>query len=346
MIIKEKQIETMPTDSRLKAGIKQEQDVAFYLRRAFKNRDDVMVFNDLRIIHDEEVAQIDHLIVTRLGFCLIESKSIKAEVNINKQGEWSRKYNGKITGFKSPIQQVGLQQKLLLALLTENIGQILDKMLGLVRQGVRGRRWESICAVSSDAVINRKYLPETLNERVVKSEFVADWVEKNMTHGEGFSAKMKKLTSTEPLFSDIELKSICDFLLGRHEPLVAAQPASPSKKSTEVATVVSEPSVVYTAVDRVEVKPEPKVEVEVEVEDKQQDKPSVSSMCCKGCQQSDKLTAMYGKYGYYTACECGTNTSMKTPCTQCKKQMKVSKAKTEYTANCACGHSVLIYSAA
>ncbi|OUR87179.1 nuclease, partial [Gammaproteobacteria bacterium 42_54_T18] len=65
MIIKEKQIETMPTDSRLKAGIKQEQDVAFYLRRAFKNRDDVMVFNDLRIIHDEEVAQIDHLIVTR-----------------------------------------------------------------------------------------------------------------------------------------------------------------------------------------------------------------------------------------------------------------------------------------
>ncbi len=342
MIIKEKQIETMPTDSRLKAGIKQEQDVAFYLRRAFKNRDDVMVFNDLRIIHDEEVAQIDHLIVTRLGFCLIESKSIKAEVNINKQGEWSRKYNGKVTGFKSPIQQVGLQQKLLSALLRANIELIMEKLLGLVRKGVGARKWESICAVSSDAVINRRYLSEELNERVVKSEFVADWVEKNMTHGEGFSAKMKKFTSGDPLFSDIELKSICDFLLERHEPLVVAQPMLSSKKDSEVATVVSEPSVTYVAVDPVEVKPEPIVEVE----DKQQDKQSVSSMCCKGCQQSDKLTAMYGKYGYYTACECGTNTSMKTPCTQCKKQMKVSKAKTEYTASCACGHSVLIYSAA
>ena len=62
MILKDK-TQTSSGSIKLDAGIKQEHDVAFYLRRAYKNNDKVMVLNDLRIEHDGESAQIDHLLV-------------------------------------------------------------------------------------------------------------------------------------------------------------------------------------------------------------------------------------------------------------------------------------------
>jgi hypothetical protein len=48
MILKDK-IQTSSASIKLGAGIKQEQDVAFHLRRAYKNSDNVMVLNNLRI---------------------------------------------------------------------------------------------------------------------------------------------------------------------------------------------------------------------------------------------------------------------------------------------------------
>ena len=82
MILKDK-TQTSSASIKLDAGIKQEHDVAFYLRRAYKNSDQVMVLNDLRIEHDGEIAQIDHLIVYTYGFIVVESKSIRGEVQVN-----------------------------------------------------------------------------------------------------------------------------------------------------------------------------------------------------------------------------------------------------------------------
>lgn len=48
MILKDK-TQTSSASIKLDAGIKQEHDVAFNLRRAYKNSDQVMVLNDLRI---------------------------------------------------------------------------------------------------------------------------------------------------------------------------------------------------------------------------------------------------------------------------------------------------------
>lgn len=118
MILKDKVISptTSPT---LKAGQKQEQDVAFFLRRYFKGDKNILIFNDIKITHNEETAQIDHLVLYLYGFVLIESKSITGEVSVNKQEEWSRSYNKQWRGMPSPIKQVELQQKLLKELLYE-----------------------------------------------------------------------------------------------------------------------------------------------------------------------------------------------------------------------------------
>ncbi|PCJ21807.1 MAG: hypothetical protein COB04_02485 [Gammaproteobacteria bacterium] len=349
MIIKEKLVEGMPANRMLKAGIEQEQDVAFYLRREFKNRDDVIVLNDLRLIHDDEVAQIDHLVVTKLGFCLIESKSIRAQVFINQQGEWSRKYGSKLTGIKSPIQQVELQQKLLLALLSDHVGEMLGKLFGLLRKGVARRKWTSICAVSSDAVINRKYLPNDLSERVIKSEFVAGWVDKNMTHGQGYGATYKKYTSGEALFSDVELKSIGDFLLDRHRPIGGSTAKTNPTTNEKACTEKTNKSSVARVIEPIapsETKDPSQKDYDASAKSAPEDiRAAIApTLCCKSCQQTDKLTAKSGRYGYYVLCECGANTSMKTKCIQCSKAMSVSKSVGEYKASCDCGYSLVVYS--
>lgn len=86
MIIKDKDI-SVSTHYKKKLGDQVESDVAFYLKRQFSDQNDVLVFNDLRIEHNQEFAQIDHLVVYKKGFVLIESKSIKGTVKINDQLE-------------------------------------------------------------------------------------------------------------------------------------------------------------------------------------------------------------------------------------------------------------------
>lgn len=354
MILKEKDFQVTPSSARQKAGLKQEQDVAFYLRRAFKNREDVLVINDLRIEHDNEVAQVDHLIISEIGFCLIESKSLKAEININEQGEWTRKFRGQVTGIKSPIKQVEMQADLLKALLTENKAKILGKVLGLMQQGVGGREWQSICAVSSDAVIHRDNLNKDIDGRVMKSEFVADWVDEKMTFGTGIGRKLRALKSDKAKFSNQELHSIGNFLLDQHRSIgtpeqekssvvefdkasVRRLKTSPPPTSTaEKPAVVAEPAVKYEAAVVVEEPiatnlPESDIAVILE------------AITCKSCKSDERLKGMYGKFGYFVKCACGANTSMKRSCPACGKNMKIAKSKAQYSASCECGAVGVIF---
>ena len=113
-----------------KAGQEQEGNVAFFLRRAFKDSPDIFVINDFKFTHNDETAQIDHLIIYPYGFVLMESKSITGEIKVNSFSEWTRSFNNNWSGMPSPIKQVELQQRLLRELLFENSHKILPKLLG------------------------------------------------------------------------------------------------------------------------------------------------------------------------------------------------------------------------
>ena len=119
MILKDKQFAPQ-NDPRLVAGDAAEKQMAYYLKRAFGSAKDIWVINDLRIEHEGEAAQIDHLLVSQCGLFIIESKSVTGSVHINARGEWAREYpNGK-QGMPSPILQAEAQGHLLKQLLASN----------------------------------------------------------------------------------------------------------------------------------------------------------------------------------------------------------------------------------
>lgn len=334
MILKEKDAspsgEGRGDDERAYYGHKQEQDVAFQLRREFGEHKQIHVINDLRIEHHGERAQIDHLILHPYGFIIVESKSIVGEVTVNAAGEWSRSYQGNWMGMPSPIRQGELQKQFLHRLLRDNIKQVLGKMLG-IQTTVGGRDWQVLCAVSSTAILHRDKMPKDVADRVVKTEFLAQKVI------EVVGNILTEYLKAKPKFSKRELANIGNFLLEQNAQVGIASSASESTPARpEPAAPVAEPALHYSstpAPDTAALPAEPAAQAK-------------SLVTCKQCGEAHHLTGMYGQYGYYVKCgRCSTNTSMKQPCPACDwKSVRVSKGGPEYTGSCRkCAHKFLVF---
>lgn len=334
MILKEKDVSPSENgrggDERAFYGHKQEQDVAFQLRREFGEHKQIHVINDLRLEHRGERAQIDHLILHPYGFIIVESKSIVGEVTVNAAGEWSRSYQGNWMGMPSPIRQAELQLDLLKALLNDNVEHFLGKLLGIQTQ-VAHREWRTLCAISSTVILHRNKMPKDVANRVVKTEFVASKVKELVG-----SLKIGLLKGRAGFFAG-ELDKIGSFLLEHTAKVSTASASSTSASATaEPAAPVAEPAPRYSA------SPAPDTASSRVASTAQ----AQNLLVCKQCGEADSLTGMYGQYGYYVKCDsCSTNTSMKQPCSACGwKSVRVSKDGPEYTGACRkCEHKFLVY---
>jgi hypothetical protein len=292
-----------------KAGQRQEKDVAFYLRRAFKDHEEVFVINDFKFTHNDETAQIDHLIIYRFGFLLIESKSITGNVRVNKQEEWSRSYRGKWQGMPSPIKQAELQQKLLKELLHEHRSELVGKLLG-IQQTLDKRCWHHLCAVSSNAIVERENMPNSVSKKLIKSEFLVDALMRVMDLKSEVLRTLSWLDS-RPAFSDCELTYIKDFLL--------SQCKNKTKQLSKNIPLVKS----YDAEHQL-------------TKEKSEHERCSSTLVCKNCKEATLLTPMHGRYGYFVKCKvCEINTPLKKPCKSCNsKQTKVNKRKDTYILKC------------
>ena len=334
MILKEKDVSPNGGghggDERAFYGHKQEQDVAFQLRREFGEHKQIHVINDLRLEHRGERAQIDHLILHPYGFIVIESKSIVGEVTVNAAGEWSRSYQGNWMGMPSPIRQAELQKMVLRRLLSANVEKIISKLLG-IQGGVGGRDWQVLCAVSSTAILHRDKMPKDVANGVVKTEFVASKIKELVG-----SIKIGLLKGRAGFFVG-ELDKIGNFLLEHTAKVSTASASGASAPATaEPAAPVAESVPHYSAA------PTPDT-ASSQIDPTAQPQ---SLLACKQCGEANSLTGMYGQYGYYVKCGvCSTNTSMKQPCPACGwKSVRVSKDGPEYTGACRkCEHQFLVY---
>lgn len=304
MIIKKSEFK-QSRSSMIRAGQKQEQDVAFFLRREFKDTPNIFIINDFKFTFNDETAQIDHLLLYPYGFILMESKSIKGKVKVNDFGEWRRSFNDQWTGMPSPIKQVELQQKLLRDMLLANRNKILGKVLWK-QQGFEGRCWNNICVVSSNAIIERDTIPESITQQLVKSEFLVEKLKEIMN----LSSDLKRMVDvfdSRPKFSMEELTKTSSFLMSLGDTVIQAvietAPTLQASYSTQPAMAASTMN---------------------------------SRLKCKCCGEHGDFMPLSGRYGYYIKCnKCQVNTAMKMPCCYCQSSnAKVSKEGDAYFLNC------------
>lgn len=135
----------------IRAGIAGERESAYEIDFHYGESTKCVVIHDLRIEVGGRVAQIDHLLISRLlDTWVLESKHFVEGVGVNEQSEWVAFWNGRAHGIASPIEQ----NRKHVAVLRETFDKelvALPKRLGLQLKP----QIYSIVLVSSGARISR-----------------------------------------------------------------------------------------------------------------------------------------------------------------------------------------------
>lgn len=318
----------IPQDKFAKAGKEAEEQMSYYLRRAFADNQNIYVFNDLRLEFEDDTAQIDHLIFHQHGALIIESKSVTSRVKINEQQEWIRWFNNQEQGMPSPVLQARRQGDFLKKYLNKHADILLGKFLGL-QTYFGAMSIDTLVAISDSGIINR---PKKMSlAEVCKADQVCDRV-RSLLSKQQKDCNLFSFNSQNRSFNKDEVKNIIAFFLKAHKPSPYKIEA---KNSSKPNLQISQPEKKLG----VESKPKPVISNQNKIFIQ-----PINKYSCRQCNQNN-LSVASGKYGYYFKClECAGNTSINIVCQTCKSKKKIRKNSNQFYAECEnCHTSNLFY---
>lgn len=167
-----------------KRGIQGEKSAAHYLDNYLAGSKNFMLIHDLRVQVDGEVAQIDHLLVGRAFFILVETKTFGGDIVVNERGEFSVEYPGERRfDIPSPLAQSRRHENVL--------HKLLERLEIRPRTGGR-QRMEHVVLVDPSRAIRRPKDDRLDTSFLVKADQFPDWhkrwVDKDLGVLETFSA--------------------------------------------------------------------------------------------------------------------------------------------------------------
>lgn len=178
---------------RVKKGIEGERDAAFHIDSLLRDGENHAVLHDLRIKVGDDIAQIDHLVISRAAhFILIETKCFAGNVEINEAGEFTVSYgSGKRFGVPSPIAQ------------SQRHERVLAKLLERLEIGGRfgtELHFHHLVMLHPKAIIKRPDPKRYDTGNVIKADQFAEWRERFVDKalaGLGFFTTVAKMRSSE-----------------------------------------------------------------------------------------------------------------------------------------------------
>lgn len=259
MIVKAFAKAAQTKDPRKQAGIDAEKEMAFYLNRSFGEGQEVLVLHGLRLEdrsqpeHDGSTGacQIDHLLVHRYGFFIIESKSVTEEVRVRSDcsggDEWTRTYDGKEIGMGSPIRQAQRQSDFLRKFLQRNREDLVGRQsfgfrtIAKLRTGTDQRGFKSapiqiMIAISDNGKIKRKggwkEPSEPFQAYVTKADLVTDKITHELErHRKGAKSDSRRKHGKYGMWrmEAPEVKRVAEFLDAQHVDRSAVSPVRPNR---------------------------------------------------------------------------------------------------------------------
>jgi ribonuclease D len=151
----------------MKRGLHGEKTVDFELKNC---NSPFLYLHDVRIEYDERSSQIDYLVITKKYICVIETKQLLGDVNINSDGEFIRVYKNKNgyenkEGMLSPIEQNKKHVNL--------IKRILKEVFECDNIPVKSL----VIMANPKAIIRKKYAPEEIQNQIIRAENLGNYIE-------------------------------------------------------------------------------------------------------------------------------------------------------------------------
>ena len=332
-------------------GRKAEEEMAFKLKRRFYDNKELFVINNLRFDWLDSHVQIDHLILSRYGVIIIESKSVRSKVKYDGE-QWCRLWDHHWIGMKNPVVQAEEQGRALKELLRKNHDKLLGKMIfGLVQKGFGHLPVQCFVAISDTGVLIPPEENDLYKNQVFKAELIPDKIEeyyKNLKHANSVFAK-----NYEPWdMKEDELKRVIDFLLSIHVPSVSNDIDEESSESYSTSTDnnAENQQIISKTISNEQEEIQSLTtnntnKTSSQISDKQDDYAVTSYEKCPQC--GGKISILWGaKYkNYYWHCDaCNKNISINFKCPKCHEKLRIRKSGREYYIYCeSCGINELYF---
>lgn len=190
---------------RVEAGHKAEQDNAYYLDFAFEKSKNVLLLHDIRLEHNGRVAQFDHILISRLGIELLETKSAKGMMTINDDGSLTLKNNNHTNTYPNPLEQSKRHALVLREFIDSN--ELLSKRVGIFG----GIEISSKVLIHPNTNITNKKLPDGFQRG---DSFVSN--RNKELDSVGF---FKAITLISKAYNIEKAKEIAELLINVHTPV-------------------------------------------------------------------------------------------------------------------------------
>ncbi len=192
----------------LRYGVQGERDAAHYLDNHLADAPNSAVIHDLRLVYEGEVAQIDHLVITRgFHFYLLETKNFSGNLQINEFGEFTVHYgSGKAFGIPSPLEQSRRHENVLTKVLEQ---------LGITGRTQRKPDFKHVVLIHPKGTIERPDAKKYDTSNVIKADQFASWREKHVEKG---TSTLQVLGSMLNMRSADTVREWAEKLVSQHRP--------------------------------------------------------------------------------------------------------------------------------
>lgn len=213
----------------LSSGAESERQDAYYIDFHAGKSKNIVVLHDIRLEYSGRTAQIDHMIISRLGIELLESKSFKAPLTINADGSLRVDYRSGTRTFPNPLEQSRRHAEVLREFLEEHAG--LSGRISLLG-GIE---------ISSAVLIH----PSTTltNDELPKGFFRSDSYMSERAKELDRIGYLKAVRMMAKLIGMDTVKAIADLLVAHHKPVrfdyrkkyrIGKKANAPEKKISQV----------------------------------------------------------------------------------------------------------------
>ena len=298
----------------MRSGIKGEKEAAYELDFRYKNSKNYILLHDLRLVVNQRVAQIDHLLIDRcLNVYIFETKNFSSGIKINENGEflsWNS-YQKTFEGIPSPLAQ---NERHTLVLNDFFKTHEMPTRLGLKLTP----KIIPLVLISKTARIDR---PEKFDtSAVLKVDALASTLDK---HTKNISA-IELFSNVGRIVSRETIEKVGRLLKYSHKPIsinYLGKFGLSEGLEKQPETITTRP-----------------------VEKTKPVKPIMKDSSCSKCN-SENTTILSGRYGYYFKCQdCQGNTAIKLKCATKSCEPRIRKQKDQFFEECAtCKSSRLFF---
>lgn len=160
----------------IRAGFKGEAEAAYEMKVKYGDSLNWMVLHDLRIVHGDLVAQLDHLLINRcMDLWVCESKHFSEGITINEHGEFLAYFGSKPYGLPSPIEQ-NSKHILILNKIFDSSAVELPRRMGFTIKP----NFKSLVLVSKNARISRPKSKFDGLDSIIKNDQLSKTIDKSI----------------------------------------------------------------------------------------------------------------------------------------------------------------------